>query len=144
MRVFFDSSAFAKRYIEEAGSEQVEAYCAKTTTSGLSILCLPEILSAFNRRIREKSLNQNQYQIAKEALIHDIEDADIVRLEEDVLLASRNILEQTPVRAMDAIHVASAKVWNAERFITSDHRQHSAALDSGLSSFLIYNSSVPL
>lgn len=137
MRVFFDSSSFAKRYIEEAGSEEVEAYCAETTLLGLSILCLPEILSAFNRRIREKSLSSNQYQKVKKALLLDITDADIVPLEGEVLSHSIQILEQSPVRALDAIHVASAKVWNAEQFITSDHRQHSAALDSGLPSFLI-------
>jgi predicted nucleic acid-binding protein len=73
----------------------------------------------------------------KEALLLDIQDAEIIQLDEVVIAQSIKILEQNQVRALDALHVASAKVWKAEQFITSDHRQHSAALDSGLNSFLV-------
>jgi len=34
MRVFFDTSALAKRYVEEEGSEQVRALCATADALG--------------------------------------------------------------------------------------------------------------
>jgi uncharacterized protein len=58
MKTFFDSSAYAKRFIEEHGSNDIDAICAKTTNLALSIICMPEIISALNRRLREKNLLQ--------------------------------------------------------------------------------------
>ena len=55
MRVFLDSSSFAKRFVEEPGSEQVEEICAEATELGLSVLCVPETVSALNRRRRERT-----------------------------------------------------------------------------------------
>jgi len=56
MKTFFDSSAFAKRVIEEEGSNEVDRICRNTSTLGLSIICIPEIISALNRRVREKKV----------------------------------------------------------------------------------------
>ena len=55
MRLFLDSSAFAKRFVEETGSQEVEDLCSQ------SIICVPEIISALNRRLREKLLTQDEY-----------------------------------------------------------------------------------
>ncbi len=44
MKVFFDSSSYAKRFLDEAGSQEVESLCQQADSLGLSILCYPEIL----------------------------------------------------------------------------------------------------
>lgn len=49
MRVFFDSSAFAKRYVREEGSELVLYWCDQATELCLYGIALPEIISAFCR-----------------------------------------------------------------------------------------------
>ncbi len=77
MKTFFDSSAFTERYIEESGSNVVEEPCSNATESGLSIICVPEIMSAPNRRIRKKSLTQKQYDQAKALLAKEVADATI-------------------------------------------------------------------
>jgi len=46
VKIFFDSSAFAKRFIEEAGSDKVESQCSKASALGLSIICVSKIISA--------------------------------------------------------------------------------------------------
>ena len=56
MRVFFDSSAFARRYLGEAGSDAVVEWCDKATEIVLSGVALPEIISAFCRLRREGHL----------------------------------------------------------------------------------------
>ena len=38
MRVFFDASAFAKRYVQEQGSEQVLQWCEQSTELALSVV----------------------------------------------------------------------------------------------------------
>ncbi len=72
MKTFLDSSAFAKRYVEESGSQTVETLCAAATDLALSIVCIPEIISALNRRVRERNLSTRQYETAKEYLSEDI------------------------------------------------------------------------
>lgn len=132
MRTFLDSSAFAKRFIDEDGSEQVEALCFNATELGLSIVCVPEIVSALNRRLRETMLSKGQYVLAKKQLLADVHDADIVQLTPSVLAAAVHVLEMNPVRAMDALHLASALEWKAELFASADARQLAAAERVGL------------
>ncbi|MEN6425255.1 MAG: type II toxin-antitoxin system VapC family toxin [Phycisphaerales bacterium] len=134
---FFDSSAFAKRYVEETGSEAVGALCMEATDLALSVVCIPEILSALNRRVRERSLSARQYRTAKEALFEDIHDAEIINLTPNVISTCTTILEASPVRAMDAIHVACAVQWGAELFVSADERQVLAAKKAGLRTRLV-------
>ena len=132
MKTFFDSSAFAKRYVEEPGSQAVEALCTAATELALSIVCIPEIISALNRRVRERKLSPRQYEAAKEHMSEDIRDIVIVNLMPSVISTCTTILEASPVRAMDALHVACAVQWGAELFVSADKRQVSAARRAGL------------
>lgn len=127
MKTYFDSSAFAKRYVEEEGSDLVEQLCRNATELALSVLCVPEIISALNRRVREGSLSPNQYREAKSYLSAEVADATVVNLVPDVVADAIRVLETTTVRAMDALHIACALQWNAELFVSSDDRQLSAA-----------------
>ncbi len=132
VKTFLDSSSFAKRFVEEPGSDAVEAACGRATELGLSVICIPEILSALNRRLRERALTRRQYTLAKRRLIHDVRDADIVNLTGPVVRSSIAVLEESPVRAMDALHIACALEWNAELFVSADQRQLRAAKRTGL------------
>ena len=56
MRVFFDSSAVAKRYIDESGIEHVLGWCECADERVLSVIALPEMISAFCRLQQEGRL----------------------------------------------------------------------------------------
>lgn len=132
MRTYLDSSAFAKRLIEERGSDAVERVCAEATELALSVVTVPEIVSALNRRRRERALTRRQYELAKERLLEDVRDADIVNLTPAVVAASVRMLEAGPVRALDAVHIACALEWGAELFVSADRQQLTAARKAGL------------
>ena len=132
MKLFLDSSAFAKRFVEEPGSQEVEILCSQATELCLSVICVPEIISALNRRLREKSLTRREYAQAKQRLSQDVRDAVIINLTPDVIHSSIEVLETTPVRTMDALHIACALAWGADLFASADHRQLSAAKTVGL------------
>ena len=132
MKTFLDSSAFAKRFVDEPGSDTVDAICLESDELALSILCVPEILSALNCRLREKTLSLEQYNEAKRRLLTEVEDAVIVNLTSAVIAISVEILEESRVRAMDALQIACAKQWAAELFASSDKRQIAAAEKAGL------------
>jgi len=132
VKAYLDSSAFAKRFIDEVGSDEVERICAEATELGLSVLCVPEIISALNRRRRERSLTHGQYVSAKRRLIDDVQDADLIHLTPSVVGSSIDVLEGNPVRTLDAVHVASALEWSADLFVSADKRQLTAAKRVGL------------
>ena len=132
MKLFLDSSAFAKRFVDEAGSRSVERLCAQATELGLSVICVPEIISALSRRLREGLLARSEYAHAKRCLSLDVRDAVIINLTPDVVQLSIGVLEANTLRAMDAIHVASALAWEADVFASADNRQIAAAKAAGL------------
>lgn len=137
MNVVFDSSAFAKRYIAEPGSEQVDAILQKATQLGLSALCVPEIVSALNRRVREGVLPMPVYEQAKAQLTADVEDASVLQLTPKMVATAVALLENNVPRVMDALHVAGALVWQADLFVTADRRQFAAAQQAGLNAQLV-------
>ena len=59
MRFFFDSSAFVKRYVREAGTDTVLSWGDRATVLGLSSIVLPEIVSAFCRLLREATATES-------------------------------------------------------------------------------------
>jgi hypothetical protein len=132
MRVFFDSSAFVKRYVSEPGTEAVLAWCDRASEIGLSGIALPEIVSAFCRLRREGKIDDTQYRQLKSLLLADIEDAAICDLTPDVLAQSIASLETNVLRGMDAIHIGSGVSLKADVFISADQRQCDAATRAGL------------
>jgi len=133
MKTLFDSSAFAKRYVEEEGSREVDALCLAASTLALSVVCVPEIISALNRRLREKRLSARDYLAAKSRLSEEVADAVIINLTPEVIARMVYLLEGNPLRALDAIHIACALEWGAELFVSCDDRQIKAARRAGLS-----------
>lgn len=132
MRVFFDTSAFIKRYISEAGTDAVLNWCDQATEIGLSGIALPEIISAFCRLHREGKITDTQYRQLKSLLLADIEDAAICDLTPAVLAQTISSLEKNVLRGMDAIHIGSAIALKADVFISADKRQLEAAARMGL------------
>ncbi|MFB1490935.1 MULTISPECIES: type II toxin-antitoxin system VapC family toxin [unclassified Thiocapsa] len=132
MRVFFDSSAFVKRYVREEGTEAVLAWCDRAGEIGLSGIALPEIVSAFCRLRREGKIDEAQYRQLKSLLLADIEDAAICDITPEVLAQSIVCLENNLLRGMDAIHIGSALALKVDVFITADQRQGDAASRAGL------------
>ncbi len=132
MRVFFDSSAFAKRYLREDGTELVLSWCDQATELCLSGIALPEIISAFCRLQRENLITPLQYRRLKTMLMADITDAAICDLTPEVIRSTVIALENNVLRGMDAIHVGSAVTLKADVFVSADARQCSAAQQAGL------------
>lgn len=112
---YFDSSALIKRYITETGSGWVRQLFP-SPHDALFITCrltIPEIYSAFARRRREGTVSQDNYTTNIRAFDHDsMTIYRIIELTADVTHLSRRLLEQHPLRASDAVQLASALTAN--------------------------------
>jgi len=132
MRVFFDSSAFAKRYLLEADSDFTIHWCNQATELALSVIAIPELIAAFCRLRRENKLNEKQYRQIKEEMLTDIVDALIIDTTSRVLAHATRALEEHCLRGMDALHIGAAIACEADVFITADIRQREAAQALGV------------
>ena len=132
MRLSVDSSSFAKRYIQEEGSNKLDDLLQRASELALCVILVPELISGLNRRLREGTLTDEDYQAVKKRLLDDVRDATILQLTPAVLSYTVKLLENNLLRAMDSLHVACALEWKADLFVTSDRRQFDAAINSGL------------
>src|SRR5262245_5911400 len=113
-------------------SDDLDKLLERSTNLAVSVLSLPEIISALCRRRRERSITPAQYVAAKDALDGDLADAAIIQITDQVLLESILLLESHALRAADAIQISSAKAWRADAFVSADAGQCAAAKASGL------------
>jgi predicted nucleic acid-binding protein len=132
MRAFFDSSALAKRYIKERGSERVDEILSGASEVATSLIGPLEIISALCRLLRQSLISAAQYALAKKCLFKDIEDMFICNVTIPVVNRAIDLLEKHSLRSLDALHVACALEWQTDLFVSADRRQASIAAESGL------------
>ena len=133
MNLFADSSALAKRYIADEKSGDFDELLQRASGLSVSVLCIPEIISALCRRRRERTLTPTQYAAVKSALESDLADVAVIQITDEVLIGCVRLLETHSLRSSDAIQIASALAWHSDTFVSADARQCAAAKSSGLS-----------
>lgn len=112
---FADSSGLIKRHVREIGSRWFSQISDAQTgnTIIISRLSIAEVFSAFNRRRRELSLSQTDYQkVAQDFEAFYQNDYQIVEITEEVTNKSRELLEKYSLRASDSIQLATALLTN--------------------------------
>lgn len=132
MKVFLDTSALAKRYVAEQGSDKVMALFLKADSLIVSVICLMELISTLSRLVREKKLSRTDYRKLKDEVMADLADVDVCQMTPEVQISVISLLELYPLRAMDSIHVACALNVKPDVFVSADHRQLIAARKAGL------------
>lgn len=141
---FFDSSGLVKRYIIEKGTTWVRATTALSAQNKIfvSALARAEVTSAFARRKREQSLSLRSAKAAYLLLKrHFAREYEVVPLGNAILERAEDLLDTHPLRAMDAIQLASALEIQARlsgaglpplQFVCADARLLAAAATEGL------------
>lgn len=130
MAVFYaDASALVKLVREEAESEALRAFLADADLVS-SELVLTEIPRAVRRAVAHDPALPLDLLLERTA---ELIDALALRPLDRVLLEGAGALAESALRALDAIHVASAVGLDpVEAFVTYDERQAAAARLAGL------------
>jgi predicted nucleic acid-binding protein len=132
MRVFFDTSAFVKRYIDEPARDKVIEICSQADDLVLSVMCLPEMISTLNRLVNEGELSSHDYRKTRDLILTEIEGSEICYVTPDVVTRTIECLENNPLHAMDALNLGCPLVVEPDLFVSSDNRQLEAAKREGL------------
>ena len=128
---YFDTSVLVKRYIKEAGSIATGRLLQRFRFLSSSILPV-EAMSALSRRRASGDLAHRDFLAIQSRLRKDRDYWELVEAGEPVLLQAEELVQQTNVRTLDAIHLASAMIFQSESrltipFITGDTKQRDAA-----------------
>lgn len=108
--IYLDSSALIKKYVVEKGTPEVRELFASGEALWTSKVSQAEVWSAFARRRRGGDLTTAQYQTIARSFERDWRAFAVVELSDEVMVMIRNLVERHPLRAFDAIQLASA-IW---------------------------------
>lgn len=132
--LYLDASALVKLFVQEAESDSLNKALLDARGVILSDLALTEMASALGRRTREGVLTPPQARdLHREAMKltascrHVELTPPVHRRAEQLLLSS-----QMPIRALDALHLATALEAGAATIVTFDHNLRDVASAQGL------------
>jgi uncharacterized protein len=143
---YFDTSALIKRYVDEPGRREVLQLLRKNDCVVSAVLPL-EVRSALRRRLAEKRLDEKRVAAILQRVDADRPFWTVVEVSREVLAAAETLTAAHPLRALDAIHVASARLFGARTasptliFVSADVRQTTAADALGITTRYIESSS---
>ncbi|MEP7189513.1 MAG: type II toxin-antitoxin system VapC family toxin [Roseiflexaceae bacterium] len=141
---YLDTSALSKRYVQEAGTAWIRALINPTAghTLLLARITMVELYSALARRRREGTVKIEDYIVATQAFAaHSATGYEFVELDLHVVELAQTLLERHPLRAYDALQLASAVVANkaitsanlaALVFLSADTQLNMIAMAEGL------------
>jgi predicted nucleic acid-binding protein len=143
-RYYLDASALVKRYVNEEGSDWLRATIdpARSQLLFTSRMTIVEVISAFARRVRDGSLTLEEFASARDLFRGDcLDEYQIMPPTIAVIDSASFLLERHPLRAYDAIHLATAlgaqqfladQNYPALTFLSADDRLNQAAVAVGL------------
>lgn len=133
---FADSSALIKAYVGETGSPEMLAMVLSSDI-GVSALTFAEVQATFARRQREGLCTAGERKALGDALGEDWQTFVHVQLDESTLAEVVPLCDRHPLRASDAVQLASAVVLRNSgvnvTFVCSDGRLKDAASGEGFS-----------
>jgi predicted nucleic acid-binding protein len=135
--VYIDTSALAKWYLNEARSDDFEAYLRGVDRPTVSSLTVVETRSLLSRHRRMGHLSDGQEQKIFAQFQQDLAGGIISSLpvrDRDVLAAAHllSCLPDHPLRTLDAIHLTLCQAGGLSELATADKTMAAAAADLGL------------
>jgi len=105
---YFDTSSFIKLYVGEEGSSGVKEFLASVDTPASSSILMVEMRGALARMLASSRIDSDEYGNAVARFETDWEIAIKIPVTASVLSMAASMAERRLLRALDAVHLASA------------------------------------
>lgn len=137
MNLYLDTSALAKRYVEEPGSKDVLDWMDLADTIGTGLITRAEVAAAITRATRMKHLTEQVSAKALNKFRQEWVDFHRIPINEELIARADFLACQHGLRGYDAIHLAAALIWQEALMLpvtlaTYDQELASAGRKSGL------------
>ena len=106
--IYFDSSALVKRYIEEEGSDKVNALLKEGSIAAASRLAYPEILAAITRRHKAGEIETGAFERIKKAFRADWASLVVVEVHKEVFQFIDEVIAKHAMKGAESIHLSTA------------------------------------
>lgn len=106
--IYFDSSALVKRYIEEEGSDKVNALLKEGPFAVVSRLAYPEILAAITRRHKAGDIETGAFERIKNAFKADWASLGVIEMHKEVFQLIDEVIAAHGLKGADSIHLSTA------------------------------------
>jgi uncharacterized protein len=110
LKLYLDTSALVKLYVEEKGSATVREVVTRAETIATTVIAYVEARAAFARRRREGRLSRTHYRRTIQDLQSDWDRYLRLEVTTELIQTAAELTAIHPLRAYDAIHLASAKI----------------------------------
>lgn len=110
MRLYLDTSALVKLYVEEEGSALVRESVRQAEMVATSAIAYVEARAALSRRRRERYLSPGNYRRTIREFNADWQHYVSVEVTDSLIRKAAELAEAHALRAYDAIHLASARL----------------------------------
>jgi uncharacterized protein len=130
--IYADTSALLKRYVTEPASDRFDQFMMSRGPLDISRLTVTEMRCALARRRRAGQISETIEAGAIRELRTDILNGSLrlTPVDDSHIVEAYAIIESVPslpLRALDAIHLAIARLIATESFATADRTQADAA-----------------
>lgn len=138
MIAYFDSSGIVKWFFDEQYSESAKDIKNKAKIVVTSVIAFPEVLSAFNRALREGRCAKSEMDMVRKEFLRIWPSFQWINASEEVIRQAGELIFTYNLRGFDAIHLASALVLKEDDgdielfFSCFDRNLNQAAKDTGM------------
>lgn len=137
MKIYFDSSALAKGFVNEESSDAVRNFIAaavpaRDTYLFTAVITKAEVIAAFAAMRRGRKISQPQLDQAVQQFREQWQYFSIVEATTPVIDTSGEIGLENKIKGCDAFHVASALIIETDLLVSSDNDLNAAALKHGI------------
>jgi uncharacterized protein len=137
MAIYIDTSALAKRYLAEKGSDAFDAFLIEQVDDCLiSPLVATELESVVQRLLRQRLIDKAYAAQVRQDFANDLSGAlwSMRPFPSAGLALAGNLLRKlsAPLATLDALHLATAIEFDCSAIATSDRQLAKAAAEHGL------------
>ena len=111
MILYLDASALVKRYINEAGSTEINQIILQAQAVGTVAISQAEVSAALSKTVRMKVLTKQDALTSLELFRSDRSDLARIQVTEAVINQADALVWTHNLRGYDAVHLAAALVW---------------------------------
>lgn len=137
MNLYLDTSALVKLYIREQGTDEVNQWMTQADFKATSLITLAEASAALSRTLRMKIISQGTGEEATRLLRKQWPLYLRTPMTEKTVARAAELAWDLGLRGYDAVHLASAELWQAAlglpvALATYDNQLAAGAVQIGL------------
>ena len=122
MKAFIDTSTLCKRYIDEKGSEELEAFLGEVSAVVVSPVTWLELNSSIAKRVRNHSLASADAAKVLSKARNDFDYYHQIVWSADLENAAIQTVKGHSLSTLDAVQLGSGILSKADVFVTSDKK----------------------